>query len=104
MNGAAEFHAVIQEAQALAENLDANAEDLATAVEKLGTALLAFRIANPTGDTPAVVTDTRYARGSTMHSDGVPYRVPETELVEHGFCWSTEPEPTNIGQPDHPNI
>ncbi len=95
LNGAAEFHAVIQEAQALAENLDANAEDLATAVEKLGTALLAFRIANPTGDTPAVVTDTRYARGSTMaFGRSTITGVPETELVEHGFCWSTEPEPT----------
>lgn len=95
LNGAAEFHAVIQEAQALAENLDANAEDLATAVEKLGTAILAFRIANPTGDTPAVVTDTRYARGSTMaFGRSTITGVPETELVEHGFCWSTEPEPT----------
>lgn len=95
LNGAAEFHAVIQEAQALAENLDANAEDLATAVEKLGTAHLAFRIANPTGDTPAVVTDTRYARGSTMaFGRSTITGVPETELVEHGFCWSTEPEPT----------
>lgn len=95
LNGAAEFHAVIQEAQALAENLDANAEDLATAVEKLGTALLAFRVANPTGDTPAVVTDTRYARGSTMaFGRSTITGVPETELVEHGFCWSTEPEPT----------
>ena len=94
LNGAAEFHAVIQEAQALAENLDANAEDLATAVEKLGTALLAFRIANPTGDTPDVVTDTRYARGSTMaFGRSTITGVPETELVEHGFCWSTEPDP-----------
>lgn len=95
LNGATEFNASIQEAQALAENMDANAENLAAAVEKLGTALLAFRIANPTGDTPAVVTDTRYARGSTMaFGRSTITGVPETELVEHGFCWSTEPEPT----------
>ena len=32
---------------------------------------------------------------STWHSDGVPSRgCLKQNFVEHGFCWSTEPEPT----------
>lgn len=94
-SGAEEFAAAIQSAQSTVNNLEVSLEDLALAVTQLETATLAFSLANATGTTPTVVTDTRYARGSTMaFGRSTISGVSTSDLLEHGFCWSTSPEPT----------
>lgn len=94
-SGAAEFDAAIKAAQATVDDLEASLEDLATGVTELETALLAFSLANATGTAPTVVTDTRYARGATMaFGRSTVSGVSSSDLLEQGFCWSTEPEPT----------
>lgn len=93
--GTAEFDAAIKEAQALADNLEATLEELAAAIPALERAGLAFNIANASGDAPTVVTDTRFARGATRaYGRSTVTGVAASDLLERGFCWSTEPEPT----------
>ena len=93
--GSEEFYAVIAAAQEMLENTTAEATEVASAVDGLETAILAFSLANATGTVPTVVTDTRYARGATMaFGRSTISGVSTSELLEHGFCWSTEPEPT----------
>lgn len=94
-SGAEEFAAAIQSAQSTVNNLEVSLEDLALAVTQLETATLAFSLANATGTAPTVVTDTRYARGSTMaFGRSTISGVSTSDLLEHGFCWSTSPDPT----------
>ena len=95
LNGAADFNEAIKTAQAAADNLEATTEELAAAGKALQDAILLFSVANPTDEAPEVVTDTRYARGSTMaFGRSTITGVPLGQLKEHGFCWSTNPEPT----------
>ena len=94
-SGAEEFNAAIESAKATSNNLEASLDDLALAVTQLETATLAFSLANATGTAPTVVTDTRYARGSTMaFGRSTISGVSASDLLEQGFCWSTEPDPT----------
>ena len=93
--GADSLNEVIEEAQALTENLEATNDELTEAVAALETATLAFHIANASGTVPTVVTDTRHARGATMaFGRSTITGVDEDDLLEHGFCYSTDPEPT----------
>ena len=95
MEGAAEFDAAIKAAQAALENQEMGLDDLAAAVTELEAAQLAFLMANASGTAPTVVTDTRYARGATMaFGRSTVSGVATSDLLEQGFCWSTEPEPT----------
>lgn len=93
--GADDFLAAIEEAQSVTDNLSAANDELIEALSTLETATLAFRLANGTGTVPTVVTDTRHARGATMaFGRSTITGVDTDDLLEHGFCYSTDPEPT----------
>ncbi|MCD8317819.1 MAG: hypothetical protein LUC45_02720 [Paraprevotella sp.] len=93
--GADVFQTAIQAAQKTVADSDAEVEDLAQATNDLSTAALAFRMANASGTVPTVVTNKQYARGATMAFGRSSISgVNMSQLLEHGFCWSTDPEPT----------
>lgn len=93
--GAESFNEAIQKAKSMVEAEEATSEDLASAVFDLQQALLAFRILNASGEIPEVVTNPQTARGSTMIFGRSTVSVPSgTKILEQGFCWSTNPEPT----------
>lgn len=93
--GAEELNTAIQTAKERLNDAEASPDDLTAAATDLETAILSFAIANATGTAPTVVTDTRYARGSTIaFGRSTISNVPSSGLLEQGFCWSTEPEPT----------
>lgn len=94
-NGAASLLAVIDENTALVNNLDAALADVQKAPDDVYAAILAFRVANATGPAPVVVTDSRVGRGATMAFGRSTISGVEAGTIrEHGFCWSTSPEPT----------
>ena len=100
--------AALDKAIADAETLLADTDDTryAAPVEALTAAVAAARlsaeriafadkIANSTGTAPTVTTDTRYARGATMAFGRLSYKgVAASNILEQGFCFSTEKEPT----------
>lgn len=96
LEGASDFLAVIQSAQATAADPDASIDDLEAGVTALETAILAFHIANASGTIPTVVSDTRYARGATMaFGRSTVSGVATSRILEQGFCYSTtNKEPT----------
>lgn len=85
----------ISKAQLINNNLDANLDDIYKTTNDLYKSIFAFYLANGTGIAPGVVTNPVCLRGSTQaygrskitgYSTGL--------LLEHGFCWSTSPNPT----------
>ena len=95
LNGADSFNEAIQKAKSTVEAEESTSEDLALAVVDLQQALLAFRILNASGEIPEVVTNSFIARGSTMMFGRSTVKVPSgIKILEQGFCWSTNPEPT----------
>lgn len=89
------FLSAIQAAQTLWESPDATEAALAEAVEVLKQATFTFRLDGGSGTPPTVVTDTRYARGSTVifgRSTVTP--ASGSRIIERGFCWSQSPSPT----------
>ncbi|WP_114778444.1 LamG-like jellyroll fold domain-containing protein [Botryobacter ruber] len=93
-NQAVVLLAVIQENQTLADNLDATLEELNNGLAEVNAAVFAFRLANATDAAPVVTTNTNFARGATMAFGRSTISVPVADLLEHGFCWSTDSEPT----------
>jgi hypothetical protein len=92
---AAALSAAVLKAQALADNLDATAEEVGIGTGEVYSAILAFRVANSTGVAPVVATNPLHARGATMaFGRSTISGVATADLLEHGFCWSTHPEPT----------
>lgn len=95
MNGADDLLQAIQNAQAVMDNEEATIEQVDEAMEILATAMEDFQWANPTGAVPAVVTDSRYARGATMAFGRMSVAgIPSSQIAEQGFCWSEQPNPT----------
>lgn len=95
LQGTEAFDAVINEAKLTVENLDADSKALTDGVLALEKATLQFRLDNATGTIPTVVTDTRYARGSSViFGRSTVSGVATSKIQEQGFCWSTHPEPT----------
>lgn len=95
LTGAADFLIAIEAAKDSVANLEAEPESLAEAMAALAEATLMFRTANATGAVPEVTTNPFVARGSTMaFGRSTIEGVEPGELREHGFCWSTEPDPT----------
>lgn len=93
--GAAELDQAIQDAQAAAANLSATPEDLAGDLADLTRAALVYNVANSTDTAPTVVTDKRHAQGSTVaFGRSTIEGADHGDLLEHGFCWSTDPNPT----------
>ena len=61
----------------------------------LNQAVFAYRLANASGTVPRVVTNTNFVRGATAaFGRSIITGVLTSNLAEHGFCWSTHPEPT----------
>lgn len=82
-------------AQQLLVSLDGTVEELNTAAAGLDIAVFAYRLANATGVVPTVVTNTNFARGATAAFGRSNITgVTMANVLEHGFCWSTHPEPT----------
>ena len=95
LKGAQKFLGVINDSKAVNESLDSTLEAIAAAIANLEKAAFEYNITNPTGTVPTVVTDKRYARGAIeafgrMSVSGI----SASEILEQGFCWSTEPNPT----------
>ena len=89
------FVAAIAAAQALYDNADATNAALAEAVGELQKAAFTYRLAGGSGTPPTVVTDTRYARGSTVvFGRSTVTAATGTRILERGFCWSESPNPT----------
>ncbi|GAB2541146.1 LamG-like jellyroll fold domain-containing protein [Rufibacter soli] len=86
--------AIVQKNQTLANNLDATSAELKNGVTEVNGAVFAYRLANATGPAPVVTTNPNFARGATMAFGRSTISVPVGDLLEHGFCWSTNPEPT----------
>jgi uncharacterized protein YjdB len=69
-------------------------EEIAVADKQLRAAIFAFRVANSTGAAPVVATNPLHARGATMaFGRSTITGVAMEDLLEHGFCWSTHPNP-----------
>lgn len=93
--GADDLQAAINEAQTLAANLNASLDEIYAGTKEIGTATFAFMLANGTGTVPTVVTNPKFARGATMaFGRSTVSGVSTSALLERGFCWSTDPEPT----------
>jgi hypothetical protein len=85
----------IQAAQTVLDNDDASMDDVKEAMAAVTAAMDNFLWENPTGPVPVVVTDSRYARGSTMAFGRMSIAgVPANMIAEKGFCWSEQPDVT----------
>ena len=92
--GAAELSAAIATAQKVYDG-DATNEELQTASEVLDKATFTMRIINSTGAIPTVATSPFVARGATMaFGRSTITGVSAANLMESGYCWSTQPDPT----------
>ncbi len=90
--GAEEFHAAIEKAKSCYEDRKSTNDEVKAEEEALHKAMFLFRIRNATGPVPAVTTNRFVARGAT----GALGRstVSGSNILEKGFCWSTEHNPT----------
>ncbi len=94
-NEAATFKSAIDAAVDISNNFTASNDDIYTEEEKLTKSILAYRIANAIGEVPVVVSNPNFARGSTMFfGRSTVTGVSVFGLLEYGYCWSTDPEPT----------
>lgn len=91
-NDAAQLKGVIDAAQAVYDDTNTTIERVTQLIADLTAAIDAYQCANPTGDVPVVVTDKRFARGATMAFGRM--TAMGTDIIERGFCWSTNPNPT----------
>lgn len=81
----------IATAQAVYDNAATTDAQAEAAIVALDAAAFAFRIDNGTGAVPRVTTDPRFIKGSTWAFGRS--TVSGTDILEEGFCWSTEPDP-----------
>lgn len=91
-NGAAELQETINKARQTANESETTSEAMDVATEELKNAIFKYRVLNATGTVPTVTTHHYVARGSTVALGRS--TVSGTNLLEQGFCWSTEPNPT----------
>lgn len=90
--GSDDFQAALTVAEQLVDNDAATLEEIYEGTAAVYTAVFAFRLANGTGTVPRVTTNTNYARGATAFLGRA--TIAGSNILEHGFCWSTHPEPT----------
>lgn len=94
-NEAALLNDKITEAKLFLSELDGVQEAAINLVSDLHEAVFAFQLANASGTVPTVVTNKSFARGATAaFGRSTITGVSISNLAEHGFCWSTDPEPT----------
>lgn len=90
-NGTVALAEAIDEAQAALTDEAATDDSLDAARLALRAAITNFGFDNATGSAPAVVTDTRFARGGTMAFGRM--TVSGSNIKERGFCYATHPDP-----------
>lgn len=92
--GAEELAAAINDAKALISG--GTNEEIGSIAKSLSDATLNYRIQNATGTTPRITSTTKYvAAGATVLLGRMTAQPTSTSIVlEKGFCWSTDPEPT----------
>ena len=89
------LNSAIDTATNRSNNFNINLSDVNAATQALETAVFKYNLANATGVVPKVITNQNYARGATMaFGRSTITGVTVSSLREHGFCWSTHPEPT----------
>ncbi len=95
-NGAAEFKAALESAEAVAQNTDVKTADVEAAKVAVDKALLSFNIANATpgtGTAPRISNTYKYViTGATQAL--VRATVVGSNILERGVCWSTERNPS----------
>lgn len=89
--GADELAACINEARALIEA--GSNENIGPLAKQLSDLTLNYRILNSTGTTPKVTTNTFVAAGATILLGRMTVNI-SSGILERGFCWSENPEPT----------
>ena len=89
------LHASIENSKNVADNLDADLPTIYQATANTNKAIFAYYLANATGTKPTVVTNPFVARGATaVFGRSTISGVLFSKILEHGLCWSTEPNPT----------
>lgn len=95
-SGSGKESKALQEAIAAARvavnDLNATLEATNQATSTLKKAVFAYQLANATGTVPTVITNTQYARGSSVAF--LRGTFSGTSISERGICWSTDPYPT----------
>lgn len=93
--GAVALFELIQTGQKMYENAESNVSKVSAETKKLQDAIFSYRIANATGAVPKVTTHPFIARGaSAAYGRNTVTGVVSSALMERGFVWSTQPEPT----------
>ena len=94
-NGAEALKTAMDNAQNLIDNSEASFQQLTDGYNALSSAYDIYLWANPTGDIPTVVTDSRFARGATMAFGRMTVNgIASTEISRQGFCYSETSDPT----------
>ena len=94
-NRADSLLAAIQKNQTLVANFEAPLTSINAGRNDIYQAIYIYRLANASGAAPTVTTNPNFARGATMaFGRSTIAGVPVTELLEHGFCWSTSSQPS----------
>ena len=89
--GAAELAACISEAKALIES--GTDENIGALAKQLSDLTLNYRILNATGTAPTITTNKYVAAGATILLGRMTLS-SSSNILEKGFCWSEQPEPT----------
>ncbi len=93
--GAEKLLAAINSAKAVNESLDSTLDEIAAKMSELEKATFEYLVSNPSGAVPTVKTDKRYVRGAIAAFGRMTVSgMASSEILEQGFCWSTEPNPT----------
>lgn len=94
--GKSQLNAAIQAAKYGLESETPDHVEIEKSITALQSAMLAFRIANATGESPTVATDPRVLRGATMAFGRASFG--NGKYLEKGFCWATHYNPTVTDQ------
>lgn len=93
--GKAAFLAVIAAAEIVWLSDESSLDDIHDTLEALRVATFVYQLAGGHGTAPTVVTNPRYARGSTVIFGRSTVKAASgSRIIEKGFCWSEKPEPT----------
>ena len=94
-NDADSLSQAIDTANVAVINYTLSLDEINNATSALEKAIWVYHLANASGTAPTVTTNTNYARGSTMiFGRSTITGAVVSSMQEHGFCWSTTPEPT----------
>lgn len=95
-NGSEALASAIRTAESNKEDEQLSDEEIRQSIKQLENAIFTFKVSNATGDSPSETTDPRCLRGATMAFGRATFS--GKDIIEKGFCWSTQPEPTATDQ------